>query len=124
MRFLYLRFDPRPRQNTIWKIAPGERGRLWEECRDGAVIRVGWDELGDLGQYQSDTELKQALDARWPRSSGGSLTLARRLLAFRDLEPGTGSSPTAERTRSSRPAPSTGATASNPTILNTGTSFR
>ncbi|WP_330336870.1 AAA family ATPase [Streptomyces sp. NBC_00557] len=88
MRFLYLRFDPRPRQNTIWKIAPGERGRLWEECRDGGVIRVGWDELGDLGQYQSDTELKQALDARWPRSSGGSLTLARRLLAFRDLEPG------------------------------------
>lgn len=88
MRFLYLRFDPRPRQNTIWKIAPGERGRLWEECRDGAVIRVGWDELGDLGQYQSDTELKQALDTRWPRSSGGSLTLARRLLAFRDLEPG------------------------------------
>ncbi|MFG2512601.1 AAA family ATPase [Streptomyces sp. NPDC048584] len=88
MRFLYLRFDPRPRQNTIWKIAPGERGRLWEECRDDAVIRVGWDELGDLGQYQSDSELKQALDARWPRSSGGSLTLARRLLALRDLEPG------------------------------------
>ncbi|GLX47330.1 hypothetical protein Shyhy01_02800 [Streptomyces hygroscopicus subsp. hygroscopicus] len=41
MRFLYLKFDPRPRQNTIWKIAPGERGRLWKECRDGAVIRVG-----------------------------------------------------------------------------------
>ncbi|MFI6032855.1 hypothetical protein ACIBBD_01480 [Streptomyces sp. NPDC051315] len=52
------------------------------------MIRVAWDELGDLGQYQSDAELKQALDARWPRSSGGSLTLARRLLAFRDLEPG------------------------------------
>ncbi|MGW9492984.1 AAA family ATPase [Streptomyces prasinus] len=88
MRFLYLKFDPRPRQHTIWKIAPGERGRLWDECRDGAVIRVGWDELGDLGQYQSDTELKQALDVHWPRSSGGSLTLARRLLAFRDLEAG------------------------------------
>ncbi|WP_225850618.1 McrB family protein [Streptomyces sp. HPF1205] len=88
MHFLYERFDPRPRQRAIWKIAPGERGRLWEECREGAVIRVGWDELGDLGQYQSDTELKQALDAYWPRSSGASLTLARRLLAFRDLETG------------------------------------
>ena len=52
------------------------------------MIRVGWDDLGDLGQYQSDSELKQALDAYWPRSSGGSLTLARRLLAFRDLEAG------------------------------------
>ncbi len=86
MRFLYKHFNPR--QRTIWKIAPGERGRLWEECRDGGFICVGWDELGDLGQYQSDTELKQALDAHWPRSSGGSLTLARRLLAFRDLEAG------------------------------------
>ncbi|MFD7775704.1 McrB family protein [Streptomyces sp. NPDC059753] len=88
MHFLYEHFDPRPRQRTIWKIAPGERGRLWEECRAGAVIRVGWDELGDLGLYQSDTDLKQALDTNWPRRSGGSLTLARRLLAFRDLEEG------------------------------------
>ncbi|MBZ6086558.1 AAA family ATPase [Streptomyces olivaceus] len=88
MHFLYAKFDPRPQQRAVWKIAPGERGRLWEECRDGGVIRVGWDELGDLGQYQSDSELKQALDAYWPRSSGGSLTLARRLLAFRDLEAG------------------------------------
>jgi len=88
MRFLYEKYNPRTQQRTIWKIAPGERGRLWDECRDGGAIRVGWDELGDLGQYQSDTELKQALDAHWPRSSGGSLTLARRLLAFRDLEAG------------------------------------
>ncbi|WBO63138.1 AAA family ATPase [Streptomyces camelliae] len=88
MSFLYERFDPRPQQRSIWKIAPGERGRLWDECRNGGVIRVGWDELGDLGQYQSDTELKQALDAHWPRGSDGSLTLARRLLAFRDLETG------------------------------------
>ncbi|WP_256256013.1 AAA family ATPase [Streptomyces sp. MUSC 14] len=88
MSLLYDRFDPRPQQRSIWKIAPGERGRLWDECRDGAVIRVAWDELGDLGQYQSDAELKQALDAHWPRSSGGSLTTARRLLAFRDLEAG------------------------------------
>lgn len=86
MRFLYKHFNPR--QRTIWKIAPGERGRMWEECRQGGFICVGWDELGDLGQYQSDTELQQALDAHWPRSSGGSLTLARRLLAFRDLEAG------------------------------------
>ncbi|MBM7440087.1 hypothetical protein [Streptomyces sp. HB132] len=86
MRFLYKHFNPR--QRTIWKIAPGERGRLWKECRDGDFICVGWDDLGDLGQYQSDTELKQALDAHWPRGSGGSLTLARRLLAFRDLEAG------------------------------------
>ncbi|MDX2592282.1 AAA family ATPase [Streptomyces sp. WI03-4A] len=88
MTFLYQDFDPRPRQRTIWKIAPGERGRLWGECRDGDFICVGWDELGDLGQYRSDTELKDALDRGYPSGSGGSLNTARRLLAFRDLEPG------------------------------------
>ncbi|MCF1510501.1 AAA family ATPase [Streptomyces glomeratus] len=88
MHFLYEQFDPRPHHRTIWKIAPGERGRLWDECREGGFVCVGWDELGDLALYQSDTELKQALDARWPGSSGGSLTTARRLLAFRDLETG------------------------------------
>ncbi|MFD3492767.1 hypothetical protein ACFWWB_19750 [Streptomyces sp. NPDC058690] len=88
MHFLYRHSDPRSRQRTIWKIAPGERGRLWDECRTDGVIRVGWEQVGDLGLYQSDTDLKQALDAHWPRKSGGSLTLARRLLAFRDLEEG------------------------------------
>lgn len=88
MHFLYAHYDPRSKQRTVWKIAPGERGRLWEECRAEGVIRVGWDQLGDLGLYQSDTDLKQALDRNWPRRSGGSLTLARRLMAFRDLEDG------------------------------------
>ncbi|MGW4041870.1 AAA family ATPase [Streptomyces sp. NPDC004721] len=88
MHFLYQEFDPRPRQRTIWKIAPGERGRHWDECRDGGFICVGWDDLGDLGQYQSDTELKDTFDRHYPGSSGGSLTTARRLLAFRDLETG------------------------------------
>ncbi|HEX3783948.1 MAG TPA: AAA family ATPase [Pseudonocardiaceae bacterium] len=88
MQFLYRRFDPRNQRRTIWKIAPGERGRLWDECRDAGVIRVGWDELGDLGQYERDADLKKALDQQWPESSGRNLTIARHLLQFRDLEPG------------------------------------
>jgi 5-methylcytosine-specific restriction protein B len=87
-RFFYGSFDPRPRQRAIWKIAPGERGRLWEECLTDGVIRVAWDEVEDLDQYESDAELKKALDEHWPESSGRSLTLARYLLQFRDLEPG------------------------------------
>lgn len=88
MRFLYAEYDPRERRRQVWKIAPGERARLWEECREGRHIRVGWDEIGDLGQYESDTELKQALDSQWPASTGANLRHARQLLAFRDLEPG------------------------------------
>ncbi|MGW4025857.1 McrB family protein [Streptomyces sp. NPDC005009] len=88
MRFLYRHYDPRSKRRTIWKIAPGERGSRWDECRENRFICVGWDALGDLGQYQNDTELKAALDRHWPGRNGGSLTLARRLLAFRDLEAG------------------------------------
>ncbi|WP_331449196.1 AAA family ATPase [Streptomyces prasinus] len=91
MRFLYRTHDPRSTRSTrrtIWKIAPGERGNRWDECREGRFICVGWDALGDLGQYQNDTELRAALDRHWPGKNGGSLTLARRLLAFRDLEAG------------------------------------
>ena len=88
MRFLYGEFSPKPRRRDTWKIAPGQGARLWEECREGRHIRVGWDEVGDLGDYESDTELKQALDNVWPQSAGGNLRLARQLLTYRDLEPG------------------------------------
>lgn len=88
MDFLYRRFDPRPRHRPIWKIAPGEQGRMWEECLTDGVIRVGWDEVGDLGQYESDADLKKALDDHWPEGHGHNLRTARHLLQFRDLEPG------------------------------------
>ncbi|MFI7414139.1 AAA family ATPase [Streptomyces sp. NPDC049627] len=88
MRFLYGEFSPKPPRRDTLKIAPGPGARLWEECRAGQHIRVGWDEIGDLGEYESDTELKRALDNVWPQSTGGNLRLARQLLAYRDLEPG------------------------------------
>ncbi|MYQ99402.1 AAA domain-containing protein [Streptomyces sp. SID6137] len=88
MHFLYGTFPPRPRRRDTWKIAPGPAARLWEECRQGGHIRVAWDEIGDLGEYESDAELKRELDAAFPNSVGGNLRLARQLLAYRDLEPG------------------------------------
>lgn len=86
--FLYAFHDPRPQDRVVWKIAPGERASLWEDCLQHRRIRIGWDEVGSLGQYESDLELKAALDQQWPRSTGGNLRLARQMLAFRDLERG------------------------------------
>ncbi|MGA5360646.1 McrB family protein [Streptomyces purpurascens] len=88
MRFLYAFHDPRPRNRLVWKIAPGAGARLWEDCLANRRIRIAWDEVGSLGQYESDQDLKDALDQYWPQSTGGNLRLARQLLAFRDLEPG------------------------------------
>lgn len=88
MEFLYTFHDPRPQDRVIWKIAPGERAMLWDDCFTNRRIRIAWDEVGSLGQYESDQELKAALDQYWPHSTGGNLRLARQLLAFRDLEAG------------------------------------
>lgn len=45
-----------------WKIAPGEKGRLWAECLDGAYIGIGWTEIGDLTGC-SDEEYEERLAA-------------------------------------------------------------
>ncbi|MFJ7195722.1 MULTISPECIES: McrB family protein [unclassified Streptomyces] len=88
MEFLYAFHDPRPQDRVVWKIAPGEGASLWDDCLRNRRIRIAWDEVGSLGQYESDQELKAALDQQWPHSTGGSLRLARQMLAFRDLEHG------------------------------------
>ncbi|MFE3322009.1 McrB family protein [Nocardia sp. NPDC059195] len=86
MQFLYDNFDPREPSRPVWKVAPGENAVHWQDCFANGYICVGWDELGDLSQYASDTELKQELAARWPKAQNASN--ARNLLAYRDLEPG------------------------------------
>lgn len=87
MRFLYEHFDPR--EHVMHKIAPGEGGRMWQDCLDNGWICVGWDQVGDLSQYTSDADLRDALDLALPdKSSQSNLTLARELLQFRDLRPG------------------------------------
>src|ERR1035437_3668277 len=51
-RLLYFWADPRD-QRKILKIAPGHDAQYWDECRDGGFICVGWDEMGDLRQFES-----------------------------------------------------------------------
>jgi hypothetical protein len=31
-----------------WKIAPGEKGWQWDECRENGFIGVGWNDVGDV----------------------------------------------------------------------------
>jgi 5-methylcytosine-specific restriction protein B len=88
MRLLYDQFDPRPKQPTWMKVAPGERAAWWDDCLAGGFMAVGWDEVDELSQYESDAELRDALDAALPERTGGHLALARSLLAYRDLQPG------------------------------------
>ncbi|WP_228815425.1 McrB family protein [Nocardia puris] len=88
MVFLYDSFDPRERQRAIWKVAPGTNAKFWPDCLAGGFICVGWDEVGDLTQYTSDAELKDVLDETYPERPGANGDKARKLITYRDLQPG------------------------------------
>jgi 5-methylcytosine-specific restriction enzyme B len=52
MWFLYSWADPRQGERIV-KIAPGPNADLWHDCLKNGYIRVGWDEVGDLAQFES-----------------------------------------------------------------------
>ncbi len=52
MWFLYAWADPRESQRIV-KIAPGSDANLWPDCLANGYIRVGWDEVGDLREFDS-----------------------------------------------------------------------
>jgi 5-methylcytosine-specific restriction protein B len=50
-RFLYTRFSPF--EGRVVKIAPGRDAEFWPDCKAGNYICVGWEDVGDLRQYES-----------------------------------------------------------------------
>ena len=44
-----------------WLYSPGEGAHIWDECYEKGIMAIGWDEIGDLSQYGSKTEMKQAM---------------------------------------------------------------
>jgi hypothetical protein len=54
--FLYEKYSPKVQ---LWKIAPGENARLWQDCLQGGLICVGWGEIGDMRQETDAAEFKE-----------------------------------------------------------------
>ena len=48
-----------------WLYAPGENANKWDEFYEKGIIAIGWDDLGDLSQYKSRNEIKNALVAAY-----------------------------------------------------------
>ena len=44
-----------------WLYSPGENARKWDEYFEQGLIGLGWDEIGDLNQYNSKLEITEAL---------------------------------------------------------------
>lgn len=47
--------------NKIWLFAPGENALLWDEFYEQGIMGLGWDDLGDLNQYESKSEIADRL---------------------------------------------------------------
>ena len=71
--FLYA-WSPPPGARTVkhWKVAPGARGRLWDECLAGGYICVGWDDVGDLSLFNTEDDFKVAFTAAYAEEYNGN----------------------------------------------------
>jgi 5-methylcytosine-specific restriction protein B len=55
--FLYEWNDPREAR-AVYKIAPGEGAKYWDECLAGGYVCVGWSRIGDLTEFDDFTEFE------------------------------------------------------------------
>lgn len=51
----------RKNQRKYWLYSPGSNANKWDEFYSNGIIALGWDELGDLKQYQSKEEIRAKL---------------------------------------------------------------
>ncbi|MBV1940646.1 AAA family ATPase [Streptomyces sp. BV286] len=70
VEFLYWWADPNRTQQIV-KIAAGEGGKMWEECRAGGFIAVGWDDVPDLRSYADKDEFVTAFAAAYSDEYNG-----------------------------------------------------
>lgn len=87
-RFLYSWADSRDTRRIV-KIAPGENGKYWGDCREHGYICVGWDEVGDLREFSSKDEFRARFGEAYQYSTESKATAkANEVWTLFELEPG------------------------------------
>lgn len=70
--------------NAMWMVRSSSGGRLADDFAEKNVVAIGWDEIGDLGQYKNKAAILQAIRNRWPDwSEGRYIASASQLERFR-----------------------------------------
>lgn len=52
-----------------WLLAPGENANKWDRCQKAGIACIGWEELGDLNQYASTDDIREAMKATYGDAS-------------------------------------------------------
>lgn len=87
--FVYHWNDPRTSMKVV-KIAPGELAKYWDDCHENSYICVGWDDIGDLTNFDSKEAFREAFGEHFPYN-GSESTVSRKaneLWTLRELQPG------------------------------------
>ncbi|MDE0103799.1 MAG: AAA family ATPase [Bryobacterales bacterium] len=48
-------------ENRVWAVAAGAGARHWDEFREKGIIAIGWDDLGDLREFDNRWEIHERL---------------------------------------------------------------
>jgi 5-methylcytosine-specific restriction protein B len=91
MHLLYRWADPRLGSRIV-KIAPGRNAELWDDCLRNGYMRIGWDEVGDLREYESRTQFQARFAeayAQTYRGNGPKISeKANEVWTLMELQPG------------------------------------
>jgi 5-methylcytosine-specific restriction protein B len=91
MRFIYHWDDPTEAKRVV-KIAPGHDAQYWAECLAGGYICVGWDEVGDLREFESKdsyrSRFEQEYGERYKNNRSKISQKANEVWTLIELEPG------------------------------------
>ncbi|MBI5513710.1 MAG: AAA family ATPase [Deltaproteobacteria bacterium] len=83
---------PETTSGRVVKIAPGEDAHLWNECRDGGYIAVGWDTVGDLHAFATREAFEKAFEKAhlhvYRGNRSATIRLGRKVWSLLDLRPG------------------------------------
>ena len=87
--FLY-RWSHPSQTVSVYKIAPGEQGSQFGDCLEGNYICVHWDEVGDLSEFTSKEDFKDAFRSHYSYDGNESQVTRKsnELWTLTELKPG------------------------------------
>lgn len=74
--------------HNYWRIVPGKGAQYWPQFQQFERIAAGWDDIGPLTQYTSQTAIKDALIVKGGKSSSSLTVIARELDDWRRIKKG------------------------------------
>lgn len=83
--YLYEQYG-KSEQISYWQIAPGDQAFLWQDCFDRNIIRVGWDNLGDVSDLNSKEEIEKKYFLTHPKGNQHSFGMFWRF--YNDVKEG------------------------------------